>query len=175
MGSIQISAGQKKYIALIAGLTVLGIFFLSFGGETPADTNNYSAEAVVSNSNSDDKEKKLAEILSQVEGAGKVAVQINYSSAGETSYATNEKRRTQNTQGTINEEEEETIAFYNNQGSEAALVLEKKEPVVAGILIVAQGADDAQIKRDLTTAAAVLFDLPEYKITVLKMKGGEIE
>ena len=173
MGSIQISAGQKKYIALMAGLTILGIIFLSFGGEKPIEANNYSTPTVAANSSSDDKEKKLAEILSQVEGAGKVAVQINYSSEGETSYATNEKRRTQNTQGTLSEEEEESIAFYNNQGSEAALVLEKKEPVVAGILIVAQGADNEQIKRDLTTAAAVLFDLPEYKITVLKMKGGD--
>lgn len=172
MRSIQISAEQKKYIALMAGLTFLGIIFLSFGGEKPVETRSYPEQIAVSSANVDDKEKKLAEILSQVEGAGNVAVQISYSSEGATSYATNEKMRTQNNQGTISEEQEKNIAFYNNQGSEAALILENKKPVIAGVLIVAQGADNAQIKRDLTTAAAVLFDLPEYKITVLKMKGG---
>ena len=173
MRSIQISAGQKKYIALIAGLTFLGIIFLSLGTEKPPAANYTQVPAQASSADSDNQEQKLAEILSQVEGAGKVSVQISYSSEGATSYATNDKLRTQDNQGAVSEEQEKTIAFYNNQGSEAALILEKKEPVIAGVLIVAQGADNAQIKRDLTTAAAVLFDLPEYKITVLKMKGGD--
>ena len=173
MRSIQISAGQKKYIALIAGLTFLGIIFLSLGTEKPPAVNYNQVSAQASSADSDNQEQKLAEILSQVDGASKVSVQISYSSEGATSYATNDKLRTQDNQGAVSEEQEKTIAFYNNQGSEAALILEKKEPVIAGVLIVAQGADNAQIKRDLTTAAAVLFDLPEYKITVLKMKGGD--
>ena len=73
----------------------------------------------------------------------------------------------------LSEEREETIAFYNNgQGSESALVLAQKEPEIAGILIVAEGANDSEIKRQLAEAAAVLYDIPLYK--VLKMKGGEL-
>lgn len=172
MRQIQISNGQKKYIALMAGLTLLGIFFLSL--DPSADDQEKPAALPVQNeARGDETARRLERILAQVEGAGKVAVEISYLSDGETTYAANRQTRRQNNGDTVSEEEEQTVAFYSNgQGNEAALVIEKTQPKPAGVLIVAQGADDEQIRRDLIKAAAALFDLPEYKITVLKMKGG---
>lgn len=72
-------------------------------------------------------EEKLAQILSQVEGAGQVEVEISYKLTEEKSYATNQKLRREESDGVLSEEREETIAFYNNgQGSESALVLAQK-------------------------------------------------
>ena len=172
LSEMKISGGQKRYIGLLLGLTFLGILLLSIGGENSSES---PPPITTTETKTLTAEEKLAQILSQVEGAGQVEVEISYKLTEEKSYATNQKLRREESDGVLSEEREETIAFYNNgQGSESALVLAQKEPEIAGILIVAEGANDSEIKRQLAEAAAVLYDIPLYKVSVLKMKGGEL-
>ncbi len=42
-------------------------------------------------------------------------------------------------------------------------------PEVEGVLIIAQGGDDAKIKNEITEAAKVLFGVEAHKIKVMKM------
>lgn len=170
----KISLNQKKYIAFLSALTILGAVLLSLGGQSdPESLSAPQTEETLPVSQKSD-EAKLAAILTQVEGAGKVAVQINYKTAEETAYAVNQKLRLEENADGTSEESEETIAFYNSgQGSEKALIVSQRMPEIAGILIVAEGAEDGTIKRELINAAAVLFDIPEYRVSVLKMKGGD--
>lgn len=167
----EIGQSQKRYILCLLGLTLLGIVLLS-AEPTKPQTTSISPQAQTVNQ--PDMADRLADILSKVEGAGKVMVEINYKTKSELSYATDKKLRRQSTQESQSEESEETIVFYNNgSGIQSALVLNEKEPEIAGVLIVAEGAKNAAVKRELAQAAAVLFDIPEYRVTVLVMKGGE--
>lgn len=167
----EIGQSQKRYIFCLLGLTLLGIVLLSAESSEPQTTPVLPSTQTASRL---DMADRLADILSEVEGAGKVAVEINYKTKSELSYATDKKLRRQSTQESWSEESEETIAFYNNgSGLQSALVLNEKEPEIAGVLIVAEGAKNAAVKRELAQAAAVLFDIPEYRVTVLVMRGGE--
>lgn len=169
---VDISRGQKKYICCLLGLTFLGIILLRVDS-SEKETATASVQ-IVSTQNSADMADRLATILSQVEGAGKVAVEINYKTKSELSYATDKKLHRQSTAESMSEESEETIAFYNNgSGTQSALVLQEKNPEIAGVLIVAEGAKDLAIKRSLAQSAAVFLDISEYKVTVLVMRGGE--
>jgi len=167
----EMSLHQKRYIALMLALSLLGIVFLSV--DTAPNDKAETYQPIVQSQTNENTEEKLAKILSQVDGAGKVAVQINYATQGEIDYAANKQWKKQTSEETAIEEQAETIAFYNSgQGTQTALITKKTEPLISGVLIVAQGADNIEVKRDLVKAAAVLFDLPDYKVTVLKMKGG---
>ena len=170
----EISFAQKRYLVFLGLLTVLGMMLLSLGGQSTSEST--AAPLAEENTMTAQKteEAKLEAILSQVAGAGEVRVQISYKSMEETTYATNHKRRYEEKTDGSSEESEETIALYNSgQGSERALIVSQKMPEIAGILIVAEGAGLAADKREVAKAAAVLFDIPEYRVSVLKMKGGD--
>ena len=43
-------------------------------------------------------------------------------------------------------------------------------PCVEGVVVIAQGADQAQVRRDIIEAIQVLFDIDMNRIAIIKMK-----
>ena len=58
----------------------------------------------------------------------------------------------------------------NADGTKAPYVIEETMPVVRGVLVVAQGADDPQVVAEIKEAAMALFHLEAHKIKVMKRK-----
>ncbi len=52
------------------------------------------------------------------------------------------------------------------------LLLEEKMPEILGVLIVADGADDPQVKENLTNAASTLLDISPHRVRVMPREGG---
>ena len=48
-------------------------------------------------------------------------------------------------------------------------MLKRINPKVEGVIIVAEGADDEKIKKDIVLAVSSLFGIPNYKIQVFTM------
>ena len=48
-------------------------------------------------------------------------------------------------------------------------MVKEMQPEVEGILIVAEGAGDETVVKEITYAVQVLFDVPVHKIKVAKM------
>ena len=69
LSEMKISGGQKRYIGLLLGLTFLGILLLSMGGENSSESPPPITTTETKTLTADEK---LAQILSQVEGAGQV-------------------------------------------------------------------------------------------------------
>lgn len=119
---------------------------------------------------------ELENILSQVEGAGKVQVSITLSSDGLKSYARNTKDDVKETQESVSSSGTRTIK-EENQTSDiavsggAALLVEDNAPEVVGVLVVAEGAQDSKIKEQLTDAATTLLNIPPYQVRVVARKG----
>ena len=95
-------------------------------GTTSQETENLAKTSL---------EARLEEVLSQVEGAGKVQVML------------------------MTGEDKDSQSFYST-----------KENVVTGVLIVAQGADNSVVSRNIVEAVMALFQIEAHKIKIMKMK-----
>ena len=112
-------------------------------------------------------EVRMAEILSKVEGAGNVDVMLTYRQTEEKTIAHNESREEN---GESLRTEQTAILLEDGDGGTEPLVLTETSPVVEGVIIAAQGADQPSVTAALHQAAQALLDVPAHKVAVLKMK-----
>jgi len=137
---------------------------------TSYDTNTYITE----------KENKLKSILKKVSGIGNVEVMITLRAS--------EKqvplKDTPSTQESVNENDREggsrvnsnvtrdesTVLITNENGDSVPYIIQELEPKVEGVVVIAEGGDDARIKLDIIEAAEVLFNVPAHKVKVMKMR-----
>ena len=112
-------------------------------------------------------EKRMAEILSKIEGAGLVDVMLTYRQTEEKTIAHNESREED---GESLRTEQTAILLEDGDGGTEPLSLTDISPVVEGVMIAAQGADQPAVAAALHQAAQALLDVPAHKVAVLKMK-----
>ncbi|MBE3573922.1 MAG: hypothetical protein IMW99_00460 [Firmicutes bacterium] len=121
-------------------------------------------------------EERLARILSQVEGAGQVSVEVALASGTEMEYAWKEshtQRQTVENDGNggrrqIDETTRNRDVEMASSGSGQQPVLqEARPPAVAGVLVLADGAADAAVSYNLSQAVQTLLHLPAHRVQVL--------
>lgn len=123
-------------------------------------------------------EKKLEEILGKVKGVGMVSVMITLEASEEIitqkdeSVVMNETME-QDSQGgsrTVSgiDRKEETV-YQKSEGKDVPYIAKTKLPEIGGILVVAQGAGNATVKKKITEIAGALFSVEAHKITVVEM------
>lgn len=121
-------------------------------------------------------ENKLAAILSKVQGAGRVDISVSLSGSTVKKYEKNvikevkvtEEKGAQGVIRTTNETKENLQLMTNREkGTEQPVVITEEKPVVRGIIIVADGANDSLVKENLLRAAEAGLNVSANKITVL--------
>ncbi|TGV29639.1 stage III sporulation protein AG [Mesorhizobium sp. M00.F.Ca.ET.186.01.1.1] len=125
-------------------------------------------------------ETQLREILANVVGVGEVEVMVNLESTPEIVVEKNT-----NVRSSVNQEMDKEKATRNqsDQSRDAQVVIvqggKQDQPVVVktlkprvrGVLVVAKGADNIQVKAWITEAVQKVLDVPAYKISILPKKG----
>ena len=123
-------------------------------------------------------ERRLENVLSQVQGVGNVTVMITLRTQGE-NIVEKDKRTSQNkstqdadssgkSSADASEQEENTVYEKRENGEELPYVKEVKEPEVAGVIVAAEGGENAQTAADITEAVMALFGIEAHKIKVMK-------
>lgn len=122
-------------------------------------------------------EARVKEILSHVEGVGKVDVMIVLKSSEEkvlrvdTSSSVSTTQETDSSGGSRKVESqdisEDTILSGSGDG-QAPFVEKELKPEVAGVVISAGGGGSQKVKAEISEAMEALFDIPSHKIKVLK-------
>ncbi len=123
-------------------------------------------------------ERRLENVLSQVQGVGNVTVMITLRTQGE-NVVEKDKRTSQNkstqdadssgkSSADASEQEENTVYEKRENGEELPYVKEVKEPEVAGVIVAAEGGENAQTAADITEAVMALFGIEAHKIKVMK-------
>lgn len=126
-------------------------------------------------------EAELGAVLSQVAGVGNVKVFVTLSSGSEVHYAYNETSRTawtteQDGSGTRLETEESEVSRDMvlirdaGSGSDTPVIIRETKPKAAGVLIVADGAQNEEIKLEILRAAQAVLRVPAHAISVLPKK-----
>lgn len=125
-------------------------------------------------------ENRVEEVLSGMEGAGKVQVMITVADTGteilekDSEINATDLEESDNAGGkrknTENGQREEAIYLRDAEGNEIPYVVQRKLPEVTGVVVVAEGAGNAKVKENIIGAVGVLFNLNEHRIKVIRMK-----
>lgn len=154
----------KKYryaaLILIIGLVLMAI---------PQKTSSKQAQevlpiTVVSEAAISDQ---LAEILSQISGAGKVQVMLTVAKGEETIYQTNNDCVTSNDS---NNTQMDTVTVTDKDRNESGLIKQRIPASYMGAIVVCQGADNSTVRLAIVEAVANITGLGTDRISVLKMK-----
>lgn len=121
-------------------------------------------------------ERKLEQVLEQMEGVGKVEVMITLKDQGEHVVEKDDTRSSQDISeedGTVKrttaerQHQEQTIYAQGNSGE--PFVSKEMTPKVEGVLVVAEGGGNAKTAKNISDAVLALFPVEVHKIKVVKM------
>lgn len=134
---------------------------------------------VVNSSNTEDKMvEQLEEILSHINGVGKVKVMITYSRTSQTIPIYNEDSTEKNTEetdkqgGTRKVTETDTkkeIIYKEENGKKLPITQSIISPIIEGAIVTAQGAGNAIVKTNIIQAVEAVTGLATHKVQVFEM------
>ncbi|MEA4965739.1 MAG: hypothetical protein VB055_07955 [Oscillospiraceae bacterium] len=152
-----------RYAALVLLLGAALLLIPTGNGQaaTEQETETSAAETDAQ----PDLEERLAALLSQVEGAGRVCVMLTVRAGEETVYQTDSSTEQNDEDGSKSVEVTTVLT-----GSDEPVTTKILSPVYLGAVVVAEGGDLASVRLNLVSAVSSLTGLGADKITVMKMK-----
>ena len=108
--------------------------------------------------------EQLADILSQIQGAGRVQVMLSVKAGEEMLYQTDTQKDSSGGERT------ETLIVTDSSREESGLVRQVRSPLYLGAIVVCQGGDRAPVRLAITEAVSKITGLGADNIVVLKMK-----
>lgn len=123
-------------------------------------------------------EKKLARVLSQMDGVGKVEVMITVSDAGESVVEKDEKAEStvtsENDSGggtrTVTESSSENATIYvETEDGTYPYIQKEKLPTVEGVVVVAEGGGNPTVVSEISESVKALLKVEAHRIRVVKM------
>lgn len=148
---------KNKNNALVAVILIIGVIIMMSG------TGKKTAPKVEEVSDKVSYSEELKEILSDIEGVGRVNVMITYYGSSEKDIAYETKTNT--SEGERTSEDKKAVISDGTP-----MVVREMYPKVKGVVVTAQGADNAAVKRKLTEAVVAALDVPEYRVCICKSK-----
>ena len=131
-----------------------------------------------SEAETDDTVKKLEEILSKIDGVGKVKVMLTYSQTSQTVPLYNQDSSEKNTEesdkqgGTrkVTESDTKTKIIYKEENGEKVPITQSIiSPKVEGAIVTAQGAGNSLVKTNIIQAVEAVTGVATHKIQVFQM------
>ncbi len=121
---------------------------------------------------------ELALFLSRVDGAGRVAVEVSLDGGYKYSFAVNntiEENTTQEKDASgsrmvASKRGTEQVVTVRGSTGEEPLLVEVREPEIKGVMVLAEGAGNSQVKAKLAQAVRTFLGIPAYRVTVLEGK-----
>lgn len=185
---IQILCGRKDRLIIffLAGVLLLVI---GMPASETKKTGKQETETLEKTANEESKgtdteayaeylEKKLAAVLSKVEGVGKTEVMITLESSaekviGKDRESESESVQEEDSQGgsrsTAQNKSSETAIYENGDGQQQVPYITKEiTPSVSGVIVIAEGGDDAVTVQNIIEAVQALFEIDTHKIKVMK-------
>ncbi len=123
----------------------------------------------------DEVEQKLCKVLSQINGAGKVEVMITYTGSAEKVIAntTSTHTNTSNSGGSISTSTStvtQTPIIITSNGASGLYVTKQLMPEIVGVIVVAEGANNARVRLELMRAVQTILDINANNIEIFAMK-----
>lgn len=156
----------KKYrhVALIFAVGVV-LMLLPDGGERQQTTPTRSENTSVGFS-LEDTERRLEELLGNMQGVGQVNVMLTLEQGSTLSLAQNSADSRRDTEI----QRQNDVLTVDRADGEDVVVTQERYPVYQGAVVVCQGAGDSAVRLGVIEAVSVLTGLGSDEITVLPWK-----
>lgn len=124
-------------------------------------------------------EDQLTEILEGINGVGDVTVFVNVDATEKKVLEKNTVIQSQTTEEVDREggerkvqdaSQDEQLVIIRNGEKEVPIVLETKKPEIRGVLVVAKGAENIQVKKWIIEAVTRALDVPNHRVSVMPKK-----
>lgn len=178
---------NKKFINNLFIILLVSVIFLivtnNFLGPKEENMENpkENTREVSKNESEEDYsyylEKKLTNILTKLNGVGKVNVMVTLENSVEKVTATNTTKTKEETlendsEGGTREihREDVTTQVMTRGGDGSLLVVKEIKPTVQGVIVVAEGADDPVLKEMLYEAVKTVLGIKGNKVQVYSSK-----
>ena len=148
------SKHKEVFVAIALAMVVLVVLVL---GNVPKQEPSSEVDAYIAS-----METKLQKIVESIDGCGKATVAISYSSTESKEYAFENTTSTES--GVV--VQTSTIVLVNGQ----PLVLKNLTPNILGVVVVAEGANNAITKMKIVDAVVTLLDVETNKVQVFDHK-----
>lgn len=173
-------------ILLVVTLVIINTIWNGNKQTTKQENNTGAKQLAIQNTDetieeiniSKELETKLENILSKIEGVGKVNVCINYSESSEVIAMYNENSKVSTTEETdtsggirkIQENNEQKDIVYKEENGEKIPITKKiVQPKIEGAIITAKGANNTNTKANIIQAVEAVTGLATHKIQVFEM------
>ena len=153
---------QKKAVIPIA-VCAVAVLFLAFGGGKTAKTSSsekedsFSAELYVTQT-----ERRLEELLSEIDGVGKCEVMITVSSSERNIYLSDEEKKGDNSSS--------SHIKIKTGGDEQPVVELRYMPSVAGVAVVCEGAGSVAVRSEVAEIVSGVLGIDRTLVSVAKRK-----
>lgn len=160
-----------KHIEIIVGVIIIAVLLIIYFNvnedEVTKSSKSPSSSESSQSSLTDGLEEKLADILSEIDGAGDVKVMITYVSTSEQVTASTNNSHTTTTNGTSGQTTTTTTTTSSPIISNSkVIVLQEKMPEVKGVIIVADGAGDVRVRLSLIQATSTVLGVNANSIQI---------
>jgi stage III sporulation protein AG len=127
-------------------------------------------------------ENQLKEALDEMIGVNNVTVVVNVEATEKKVLEKNTKTQKQITEEKDkqggkrkiqDETTEENVVMVQKGETDEPLVVETKKPEIRGVLVVAEGAENIEVKKWIIDAVTRVLDVPSYRVAVLPKKQKE--
>lgn len=165
---------DRKKLLILAALAIVAAVLMIIGdGVAKGENNTETEEDGTVSAQTDDyfaaTEAELSEALSRMEGVGAVEVLISWDGDVSEKYAYNEEttEKSDSDGGTEKSTKSELVL---TDGDTAPVTEEKIYPEITGVLVVAEGAENEEIRRALLTAVSSYLSLGANRIEITAME-----
>jgi len=170
---------KQKLLFLVMGIAILGIAMTFIPTNKPASESKKQGTPILKASNDalsyeEVLEKRLTNILQKMEGVGQVNVMLTTVSNEEKVLAEENTQNYQREQekdqggGTRTTERKDDHNKIILQSGNTPFIIKENKPIIKGVLVLAQGADNSQVKSAIIQSVSGLLDVPVHKISVFK-------
>jgi stage III sporulation protein AG len=124
-------------------------------------------------------ENQIKEALESIAGVEDVTVVVNVDASERKIYEKNYVTQKQITDETDREggkrivedsSKDEKLVIIRNGEKEVPIIQETKKPAIRGVLVVAKGADNIQVKKWIVEAVTRALDIPSHRVAVMPKK-----
>lgn len=165
---------DKKKLLILAILAIAAVVLMIIG-DGVADSDQSAAANSDSGASSEGEdyfeatEADLSEALAKMEGVGEVEVLISWDGDISENYAYN-KESTDKTDGDGVTEKSTKDELVLIDGDSAPVSEEKIYPEITGVLVVAQGAENEEVRRALQLAVSAYLSIGTNRIEITAME-----
>lgn len=166
---------SKKAVNVILALGLLGIFLIFLSTLIPEknkSSNTVPKSAFSAQEYVDEMERKLAEMISSIEGAGACRVMVTLENGVEYVYAREEDINTDRKEDgngiSERDDKKESVIIVDSGNGRQGLLVTEIQPTVRGVVVVCQGGDQPIVQERVINLVTTALNISSKRVCVTK-------